>query len=1220
MSTNHQGPATHPAIAVDGSNNIYVAWSQHSYPGQGPTWDYSKIYVKKWNGSSWSPVGAGIYSGGTSDSLQAFRPSIAVLNGTPYVAWYEGDNNIRIHVAHWNGTNAWVHDNGPGTDGAMNPDYLSGGNMRAQANGPSLAVINNKLYAAWVNYDPAVNGVVVKHIDTVGGAWSAQDGQVISANDPRIFGVGTQPHILYANHVYALSGGVWTEFASTISTQAYIFGWNVTVLGSTIYVTWSDRTLTGNLQVHLAHWSGSAWITHGPILNVDSSADASYPSITNDGTNVWVSWEEGSQAQKPNIYTRSWNGSTWSAVEGPHNVIAGSASRSAMVMATQPQVVWDEKNSTSNITRQIYIRGRGDTGASNNDNLTAYGSDGAPAYIGANQWVQVGATAGGITNSAGVGDEAFTSFRYDPITKRAYIWGKYHAYLGNGGGEDQNALLAYSFIHNRWDIVEVGEAMHSEQINGHGHDSGHMAIDTIRGLELLFAGQNSGYCSYLYDLRAGRGKRLVPSSPNAYNCDSPIYSDSSTAYDPDDDIFMTAGHSNGPVTAYYRRTTNTWTKMSDTAGTSGDIWITYDTKNHVFIGFTGGTDNKIYIWDPANPGQQWQQRSPQGSTFGSDWWGNPSIAFDTINGVALIISGCNSHARIYNVATNYLIALPDIPTTFSVSCGTLQAPNNSYNSLAFDSDSGVFLVHSGGDLGRTLAFRYAPSGLATGQWTAFLAPYTLRATKHIKATYYNQKLYLEAGDHNPSTSQATYSLNMTTKIVFPGNENAGFVEEYPECGPGGGQMQPKYPDFIGFPWDSSRNVFWAVSGEWPAPVSPARCPPWETDPYNVDDINPTGQSYLTGGHLMTFDPVTKLWANPINKGALEGGLNSQTSSWDSVYIPDDNIQGHEKDVIVERFSVVYNKFVHWNLTTGAGTLYDGGAEYPSTGSLPFNSTDRLIYFLDPVWRRLYSYNVDSHSITLLNSNVPYLENWNTCPGGYYCTYDGHYIGNEPQMVFDPTRRLLFLALNSFATQMAGFWVYHIEGNLAGQWETLPFIGIDGKYVPGNNTLVYDPSIDAVVAFGGQGFNDGYHEQMGYNNIYVYRYSPSVGGLDTIPPVVAVLTPTINPTYLTTNSTISVTGSASDNVGIDHVTWSNNRSGNGNAIGQTSWSVNNIALQVGVNILTFISYDTSNNASRGSMCSSGENSPGCLTVTYTPVSLNIDILSGQVDLNGNARTN
>src|SRR6185295_10097251 len=71
-------------------------------------------------------------------------------------------------------------------------------------------------------------------------------------------------------------------------------------------------------------------------------------------------------------------------------------------------------------------------------------------------------------------------------------------------------------------------------------------------------------------------------------------------------------------------------------------------------------------------------------------------------------------------------------------------------------------------------------------------------------------------------------------------------------------------------------------------------------------------------------------------------------------------------------------------------------------------------------------------------------------------------------------------------------------------------------------------------------------------------------------------------------TLNLSGSATDNVAVTQVSWSNSRGGSGTATGTASWSVTAITLQSGSNILTVTARDAANNTSTDT-----------LTVSYTP---------------------
>ncbi|UCH52553.1 MAG: right-handed parallel beta-helix repeat-containing protein [Pseudomonadota bacterium] len=98
--------------------------------------------------------------------------------------------------------------------------------------------------------------------------------------------------------------------------------------------------------------------------------------------------------------------------------------------------------------------------------------------------------------------------------------------------------------------------------------------------------------------------------------------------------------------------------------------------------------------------------------------------------------------------------------------------------------------------------------------------------------------------------------------------------------------------------------------------------------------------------------------------------------------------------------------------------------------------------------------------------------------------------------------------------------------------------------------------------------------------------PGPGG-DSAPPIIAITTPVSGAVYVTAASSVALAGTASDNVGVTSVTWSNDRGGSGNANGTTSWSVSSITLQNGVNVITVTARDAAGNSATAT-----------LTVTYS----------------------
>jgi len=98
--------------------------------------------------------------------------------------------------------------------------------------------------------------------------------------------------------------------------------------------------------------------------------------------------------------------------------------------------------------------------------------------------------------------------------------------------------------------------------------------------------------------------------------------------------------------------------------------------------------------------------------------------------------------------------------------------------------------------------------------------------------------------------------------------------------------------------------------------------------------------------------------------------------------------------------------------------------------------------------------------------------------------------------------------------------------------------------------------------------------------------------DTTLPVVSMSGPT------TTSSTpLSISGTASDNIGVTQVTWVNDRGGSGTASGTTSWSASGIALQSGANTITVTAYDAAGNKGTAK-----------LTITYNAPDTTLPVVS------------
>jgi len=112
--------------------------------------------------------------------------------------------------------------------------------------------------------------------------------------------------------------------------------------------------------------------------------------------------------------------------------------------------------------------------------------------------------------------------------------------------------------------------------------------------------------------------------------------------------------------------------------------------------------------------------------------------------------------------------------------------------------------------------------------------------------------------------------------------------------------------------------------------------------------------------------------------------------------------------------------------------------------------------------------------------------------------------------------------------------------------------------------------------------------------------PQSGSSDTTAPAAVITAPTGSGSYSTTSTTVALSGTASDNVGVVSVSWINQGNGtSGSASGTTSWSIPSIVLALGVNQIIVTARDAAGNA--GGATLTATSNPGA------PISL-----SGGVD--------
>ena len=105
--------------------------------------------------------------------------------------------------------------------------------------------------------------------------------------------------------------------------------------------------------------------------------------------------------------------------------------------------------------------------------------------------------------------------------------------------------------------------------------------------------------------------------------------------------------------------------------------------------------------------------------------------------------------------------------------------------------------------------------------------------------------------------------------------------------------------------------------------------------------------------------------------------------------------------------------------------------------------------------------------------------------------------------------------------------------------------------------------------------------------------------DTTLPMVTITTPTSGSTYSTSQSQLSIGGTASDNVAVTLVSWTNSRGGSGTCSGTSSWSNSGIVLSSGQNVITVTAKDAAGNTGTDTLTVTYNQQTGSLKVSITP---------------------
>jgi hypothetical protein len=294
-------PAYNPSLAVDSSGNPIISWDEYD-----PTSNSQNVYVKRWNGSSWSQLGGAL----DVDVNQAASFSSLTVDsaGNPTVSWLEGTN---LYVKRWNGT-SWVQlggalnigvpqDNSLDSDSAGNPIVSWSESIFSVNNGSYSVYIKRWNGSSWVSVggvldvNPNENAYLPSlAVDSSGKptvSWWEYDGNS------------------YNVHVKRYLTNTWLDLGGALNVQAELDFYGSAIArksNNNPVVAWGEYDGSSK-NVYVKEWTGSSWKALGDALDRTLGNDAFNPSIAVRSDNrPTVAFEEAGD-----VFVRMWNGNSW---------------------------------------------------------------------------------------------------------------------------------------------------------------------------------------------------------------------------------------------------------------------------------------------------------------------------------------------------------------------------------------------------------------------------------------------------------------------------------------------------------------------------------------------------------------------------------------------------------------------------------------------------------------------------------------------------------------------------------------------------------------------------------------------------------------------------------------------------------------------------------------------------------------------------------------------
>ncbi len=303
-------PAYAYALAVSGSE-VYVGGS---FTTAG---EIAANNIAKWNGTSWSALGAGLGTASPLPNIGAVVIALGLNGNDLYVGgFFNTAGGVNTNgLAKWNGT-SWSGFNLP---------FFLVGVQDAPPTVRAITVSGNDIYIG--GYFVGINGVPANSLAKWNGSvWTGLNG--LSAPDfnpffnPVVSAIGVSGADVFVSGDFNQAGTVsvsgsarWNNGNWSALTGARTLGARrspIMAIGTDIYlceeVARSGESVTGNL----VKWTGSDWATVAPGLK--GITNLSVSALAAQGTRLFAVGNFNAAGNVAVSKVAQWNGSDWSAL------------------------------------------------------------------------------------------------------------------------------------------------------------------------------------------------------------------------------------------------------------------------------------------------------------------------------------------------------------------------------------------------------------------------------------------------------------------------------------------------------------------------------------------------------------------------------------------------------------------------------------------------------------------------------------------------------------------------------------------------------------------------------------------------------------------------------------------------------------------------------------------------------------------------------------------